>query len=395
MRGVDLSSSSILIVDDLQANVHLLEQILGMQGYWKVTSTTDSRQVATICKKLNPDLVLLDLHMPHFTGLEVIEQLRCLFCEDSYLPILVLTADITPDAKRHALQIGANDFLSKPFDVTEALLRVRNLLETRHLHQQIQNHNRRLEETVRERTRDLAEANERLTILDRSKNEFLTLISHEFRTPLNGLLGVGELILAEMPSTKENHELPELFERSRRRILAILDDALLLTQIDVSGEQFRPGLISLSKVLSRAVEGTTEFAESHRVILSRPSADLKFVLGDEALLVRALRALLETAVKFSEKGETVRLSRDVVPDSPTIIIESHGRTIPSPALAKFFDVFSIGEALTPGGDLGLGPSLAYRILSLFGASVSVANRDSSGIRLTISFEGSETVNSAR
>jgi len=75
-----------------------------------------------------------------------------------------------------------------------------------------------------------------------------------------------------------------------------------------------------------------------------------------------------------------------VHDSQTIIIESHGKTIPTLALAKFFDVFSIAEALTPGGDLGLGPSLAHRILSLFGASVSVVNRDPSGIRLTISLK---------
>ena len=99
--------------------------------------------------------------------------------------------------------------------------------------------NERLEEAVAARTRELAEANQRLTILDRSKNEFLNLISHEFRTPLNGLLGVGELILDGMPSHRENNELREMFEQSRRRILSMLDDALLLTQIDVNGERFR------------------------------------------------------------------------------------------------------------------------------------------------------------
>src|SRR5271156_6758194 len=88
------------------------------------------------------------------------------------------------------------------------------------------------------RTRELAEANGRLTILDRSKSEFLNLISHEFRTPLNGLLGVGELILKDIPPTKENRELLQMFERARRRILAIMNDALLLTEIDVSREQF-------------------------------------------------------------------------------------------------------------------------------------------------------------
>ncbi|MGD1090932.1 MAG: ATP-binding protein, partial [Bryobacteraceae bacterium] len=164
------------------------------------------------------------------------------------------------------------------------------------------------------------------------------------------------------------------------------EDALLLTEIDVSAEQFTSSLVSLSAVVSRSIESTFEFAESRFVTLTPPSADQNLVVGDEQLLVRALHALLETAVKFSEKGENVRLSRDVGTDSPTVIIESHGRTIPGRALAQFFDLFSITEAGTPGRDLGLGPALAYRILSLFGASVSVANRDPSGIRLTISLK---------
>ena len=122
------------------------------------------------------------------------------------------------------------------------------------------------------------------------------------------------------------------------------------------------------------------------VTLTPPLAGLDLIVGDEDLLVRALKSLLETAVRFSEEGETVRLAHDVVLDSRRVIIESYGRTIPSRAMAKFFDLFSIGEAIAPGGDLGLGPAVAYRILSLFGASVSVANRDPSGIRLTISLK---------
>jgi signal transduction histidine kinase len=206
------------------------------------------------------------------------------------------------------------------------------------------------------------------------------------RTPLNGILGIGELILEEMSSTEENNELQRLFEQCRRRLLSMVDDALLLTEIDVNGEQFRSAPVSLSAALSSAIESTTEFAESRHVKLTLLPADPDLVVGDKHLLVRALHALLETAVKFSDEGETVRLSRDVVSDSPRVIIESHGRTVPAPVLAQFFDLFSISEVSTPGGDLGLGPAVAYRILSLFGASVSVANRDPSGIRLTISLK---------
>jgi K+-sensing histidine kinase KdpD len=193
-----------------------------------------------------------------------------------------------------------------------------------------------------------------------------------------------------MPATEESRELQEMFQESRRRILSILDDALLLTEIDVNGEQFKAGPVSLHRALSLAIGRAAEFATLRRVTLTTPEPDNVLVLGNEELLVRALHALLETAVKFSEEGQAVRLSRDVVSDPPVLAIETYGGTIPGPALAKFFDLFSIGEAITPGGDLGLSAPVACRILSLFGASVSVANLDPSGIRLTISLKSAGT-----
>jgi len=120
------------------------------------------------------------------------------------------------------------------------------------------------------------------------------------------------------------------------------------------------------------------------VTIAPPPPNLDLVLADESLLARALQALLETAVKFSKKGTTVQLTSDLAATAPTLMIESHGSTIPAPALEKIFDLFSIGEAITSGGDLGVGLPLAYRVLSLFGASLAVANRESSGIRMTIS-----------
>jgi signal transduction histidine kinase len=257
------------------------------------------------------------------------------------------------------------------------------------LQRELKLHNERLEEAVAARTRELEEANGRLTILDRSKSDFLNLISHEFRTPLNGLLGVGDLILGEMPATLENLELKEMFQRSRRRILSLLNDALLLAEIDVSAGKFKFAAVSLHAALGRAIERTTEFARSRSVAIASDSAGRDLVLGDEELLIRALHALLETAVKFSEEGGIVRLYSDVVAGSPSILIESRGRAIPESVLPKFFSLFSIVQAITPGGDLGLGPAMAYRILSLFGSSVSVQNRDPSGIRISILLKNAE------
>jgi two-component system, sensor histidine kinase and response regulator len=379
-----MTQSDIMIVDDNPANLKLLEDMLLQQGH-EVRSFPLGRLALAAATRNPPDLILLDINMPEMNGYEVCERLKSTG-ELADIPVIFLSALNETQDKVKAFRSGAMDYISKPFQFEEVHARVETHLKLHVLQRALKLQNGRLEEAVAVRTCELAEANERLTILDRSKNEFLNLISHEFRTPLNGLFGVGEIILAGMSPTGENIELQEMFARSRRRIVSMLDDALLMTEIDVNGEQFRSAPVSLSAALSRAIESTSKFAESRNVTITLPSANQDLVVGDEDLLVRALHALLETAVKFSEVGETVGLAREAVNDSLKVIIESHGRTIPGPAMPKFFNLFSIGEAITPGGDLGLGPALAHRILSLFGASVSVANRDPSGIRLTISLK---------
>jgi two-component system sensor histidine kinase/response regulator len=345
----------IMIVDDNPANLKLLGDMLVQRGH-EVHSFPLGRLALAAAIAHPPDLILLDVNMPEMDGYEVCSHLKStdrLSC----IPVIFLSALNDTQDKVKAFRSGAVDYISKPFQFVEVHARVETHLELYALQQALQVQNERLEEAVAVRTRELRQANERLTLLDRSKSDFLNLISHEFRTPLNGILGVGDLILEGMPSTAENNQLKAVFERSRQRILSILDDALLLTQIDVRAERFRFAAVSLSAALGRAIDGATDFAKSRRVSITPPLTDLVLVVGDEDLLVRALRALLETAVKFSQKGETVRLSSGVAPDSRTVIIEGHGGTIPSNALAKFFDLFSIGEAITPGGGLGGGSCL--------------------------------------
>jgi len=165
MPGESRKQPVILVVDDEESNVLLLTRLLEQAGHSGVLGTTDPRAVLPLYQAVSPNLILLDLHMPHVDGFAVMERLRPYIPPESYLPVVILTADIAPEAKRRALAAGAKDFLTKPFDATEVLLRIRNLLETRRLHRQLQEHNRLLKEKVRERTRQLEEA--RIEILER------------------------------------------------------------------------------------------------------------------------------------------------------------------------------------------------------------------------------------
>jgi EAL domain-containing protein (putative c-di-GMP-specific phosphodiesterase class I) len=147
----------ILIVDDQAANVLLLERILARAGMTDVTGTTDPSQALRLFEQLNPDLVLLDLHMPGVDGFAILASLHAAIPDDTFLPVLVLTADLTPEAKERVLSAGAKDFVTKPFDPTEVLLRIKNLLVTRSLHLRQQQQNQALEAKVQQQAEREAE----------------------------------------------------------------------------------------------------------------------------------------------------------------------------------------------------------------------------------------------
>lgn len=161
----DSTDARILIVDDEVANVDVLTRMLKAAGYADVRGITDPTQVVPMLHEFRPDLILLDLQMPVMDGFAVLEQLAPLVPRDAYLPVLILTGDMRSEARQRALSSGAKDFLSKPFEMTEVLLRIRNLLETRFLYLLLYQQNENLEGRVAERTRELEEA--RVEILQR------------------------------------------------------------------------------------------------------------------------------------------------------------------------------------------------------------------------------------
>ncbi|HWC14818.1 MAG TPA: HD domain-containing phosphohydrolase [Actinomycetota bacterium] len=164
MASGDRAPGRLLIIDDSPSDALLLETILDEAGYGDIVSIHDPRQSVAVFRSYAPDLVLLDLHMPHMSGLDVMDALRPEI-GSHYMPILVLTADISSEARVRALSMGAKDFLTKPFDPVEVNLRIKNLLETRRLYRELREHNEMLERKVSERTVELETA--KIEILER------------------------------------------------------------------------------------------------------------------------------------------------------------------------------------------------------------------------------------
>jgi putative two-component system response regulator len=161
----ELTDARVLVVDDQPANVLLLQRILEREGFAHVRTTTDSREALPLFAAFDPDILLLDLHMPYLDGFEVIRRIGAELGDDAYVPTVVLTADAGNEARDLALSTGANDFLTKPFDPTEVMLRIRNLLTTRMLHLRLTARNGDL--TAHSRVQQEALESARIEVLDR------------------------------------------------------------------------------------------------------------------------------------------------------------------------------------------------------------------------------------
>lgn len=153
-KNEEFLGAKILIVDDEPKNVEVIKQVMEMAGYENIRFTNDPREVCGIYKSFWPDLVLLDLNMPHLNGFQVMEELKKIE-QRNYVPVLVLTAQTDRESRLKALRGGAKDFLLKPFDLVEVIHRIQNILEVRLIQNKLRNQNFNLEEKVQERTKEL------------------------------------------------------------------------------------------------------------------------------------------------------------------------------------------------------------------------------------------------
>ncbi len=233
--GEDLKDAKILIVDDQQVNIDVLVGLLNISGYTNHVSITDSNLVMSSIRENQPDLILLDLMMPDVSGFDILDMIKADASLNKNMSILVLTADASNETKRKALQLGASDFLTKPFDLTEVNLRIKNLLTTVKLVAQLSNYNQLLEQKVAERTGELNTSLENI----KKQNEILRDIawtqSHIVRAPLSRIMGV-VYFLQSQKGSEQNTESTEHVSHSHhfdqaQLMQAIIDSAVELDQI--------------------------------------------------------------------------------------------------------------------------------------------------------------------
>ena len=237
----EIFSANILIVDDQETNVQLLEQFLNEAGYSNVNSTMRPEEVCSLHRKNSFDLILLDLQMPDMDGFQVMSELKC-NDTDSYLPVIVLTAQ--PNHKLRALEAGAKDFISKPFDLLEVKTRIHNMLEVRLLHKKLASHNRLLEHVVEERTAELRESEARYRSLTELASDWYWEQDElgnfsKVSGPVLEMLGIQEEVLPGSSIAKWNEAERALLQAAIAARQPFIDFHFNRTNANGSQQQFR------------------------------------------------------------------------------------------------------------------------------------------------------------
>lgn len=386
-----LTEARLLIVDDEAANVALLTRVLHRAGFTRLRSTTDSRAASDLFDEWKPDLVILDLRMPHLDGFAVLAQLGTRIAPTDYVPVLAITGDTSTCTRERVIAAGARDYLEKPFRRSEVLVRVRNLLTTRFLHRSLQQQNELLEQKVRERTAELEVALSAAEAAIRAKSRFLAAMSHELRTPLNAVIGLSGVLRQNRGGNLTSRELVyvERIADNGTRLLNTIDEVLDLSRVETGKIPLEIEQVLLDELLPdlvAKVAASSSFAGKQLSVRCVIPPDPRPLATDPGKLRQILMNLLENAVKFTDAGSVVLGLCCGANGAPLRIdVVDTGVGVSPDRMGVIFDAFEQEDNSTQRrfGGSGLGLAIVRALSELLGFRVSVASDLGIGAGFTV------------
>lgn len=383
-------SKKILIVDDNPRNVEVVASLLSGQNY-EIEFASSGEEGLEWTDSTSFDLILMDIMMPGMNGYEACRKIKE---KNGYkdVPVIFLTAKTDTESLAKAFDAGGVDYVSKPFRPEELLARVATHLELKQRREELKELNAHLEEKVRERTRQLQEANTKLSIalkdlkqLDKTKTDFLHMVSHELRTPLNGILGGVELLkMHDFP--EDIKEYLEILDVSTQRLEKFSYQALNISQLQTRGtEMLQMNKIILSDFVHVFVGEYVESGKIHpdrvEVITDSPQG---VVIADNNYLRNALEIILENALQYAPDDFPVRIFIDEQPGKIVCTIKDNGPGFPAAMLEASLLSFSPGvEHLDQR--TGLNLHFAQMIMHYFGGELQLSNAKEGGAIVKLTF----------
>jgi two-component system, sensor histidine kinase and response regulator len=355
--GAVSKTNRILVVDDEQTNIQLLDNLLRAAGYSEITTTTDAEAVVELHRDHRYDLILLDLKMPKRSGFEILADLAAAEGRAS-VPVLVVTAQADRESRLRALELGARDFVTKPFDRVELLRRIQNLIEVQDLSRSVQARNRELEQKA-----------EQIRAMNKELEAFSYAVAHDLRAPLRRMQGFCDLLI-EGHRTNLGGEALKLLDRidaQGKNMTVMIDSLLELSR--VTQTQLRRRVVSLSGL-----------AESIAVELkeSEPSRKAEFVIepnvdvdADENFLRVALTNLIGNAWKYSSRNPSSRIEFGVSRqgDAAEFFVRDNGAGLDMAFASRLFTPFQRFHAQGEFPGVGVGLATVQRIIHRHGGHI--------------------------
>jgi two-component system NtrC family sensor kinase len=406
LSATNLTDSRILIVDDQTDNLRVLATVLEFAGYANVHCLSDSRNILPVFREFQPDVILLDLHMPHVDGLAAMDQLATVIPEDDYLPVLVLTGDGTSEAKEKALSHGAHDYLSKPLNRTEVQLRVKNLLQTRHLHLQLRAQNASLEQQVRRRTElaeELAQTNQKLReaqahLVHSEKmaglGQLVAGIAHEINNPLAFVINNVFIVQETLEKlAAESAELPPTVSAKVNKMQAQITGAH-------AGATRVKELVTKLRTFSRLDEGTVKTINIHesiesvllflrhktegRIEVERNYGDVEMLTCLAGELNQVLMNIIANAIDAIDPSHgpgRITIATGQQNGHFVIRVRDTGKGIPEEIRGRIFEPFFTTKPIGQG--TGLGLAISYGIMQAHQGSMEFSSTAGEGTEFVL------------
>jgi len=352
---------TILVVDDTEINIDVLVEALASD--YAVRVAMDGESALRSVAKALPGLILLDVMMPGMDGFEVCRRLK----EDKAtrdIPVIFLTALSEEEDEARGLELGAADYITKPFSPALVKARVRSHLE-------MKRYRDHLEALVERQTQELAEAHNRLKALDAAKHDYLCAISHELRTPANGVLGVAELALLEMADGDQLDEYRALFDNARQRLMSAIDGALRLAELQGGDATIKIIPVDLGAIIATAGDRLREEWSKQNLSLVLPQVRPGIVLGNEELIDQSVTTMLKVAQRLAIPGTSVATSSHEEKEMVIVLIEFKGQPMAEKLERTFFNTFSAERSASYVEDLGLAVPLVADIMRAMGGSATI------------------------
>jgi signal transduction histidine kinase len=379
----------LLIVDDSVSNISLLRNILNRLGFTQIDTITDSRETLARVEEFRPDLIILDLNMPHLDGFGVMQQLSKIIPRDTFLPVLVLTADATAETKRKALSGGATDLVTKPFNSSEVFMRIRNLLHIRFLHLQLHGQNQTLEMKVAERTRELRESQQQVVAQERLRafGEMAGGIVHDFNNALMSVIGYSEMLLndddmlRDFKTAREFLKIMNTAGQDASQVISRLRDFYRPREVtDVFAR------VDLNEVIEQAVPLTQPkwkgqaLADGRTIKVELDLAKLPAISGNAAELREVATNLIFNAVDAMPAGGTITLRSSTQDGQALFEVTDTGSGMSDEVRSRCVEPFfsTKGEKGT-----GLGLSMVFGIIKRHEGSVEIQSELGKGTTFRI------------